>query len=264
MSKISSRAGGCAMNYVSAGPDRGRTTPSLRSLNGIVWWPVCELREFARFRISFRSANVFYTAPQTLEPAMIPKKTVRIDSEKYFVRTIGADDATDRWAGWLSDPEAMHMLNMPVRAWKKTDLVNYIKTFDQETSLLLGIFEKQTGTHIGVFTVDINYALGQFLVNLLIGEPEYRNKGVTSSITMPFRDYFFDTLGLGMAMASVLKRNSAMIHYLLKSGWKLEQTLERGAKSNHDRTMLDLCLFSLSREAWRDWKKKQLASRKKG
>ena len=193
---------------------------------------------------------------------MIAKKKVRIHSEKYLIRTIEMDDASDRWANWMSDPEAMYMLNMPARGWNKNDVINYIKTFDQRSSLLLGIFEKQGGTHIGIFTVDINYVQSQFLVNLLIGEPEYRNKNVTSSLTMPFREYFFETLGLNLSMASVLARNTPIIHYLLKNGWKLDQTLKHGAKSNADGTMLDVCLFSLSREAWREWKKKTLAQNK--
>jgi RimJ/RimL family protein N-acetyltransferase len=189
----------------------------------------------------------------------IPKKKVRIHSEKYLIRTIEPDDASDRWANWMSDPEATHMLNMAARSWKKADVVDYIKTFDQRSHLLLGIFEKQSGTHIGIFTVDINYGLGHFLVNLLIGEPAYRNKHVTTSIAVPFREYFFETLGLNAAMASVLSRNAAMIHYLLKNGWQLDQTLKQGAKSNADGAMLDVSLFSLSREAWREWKKKNLA-----
>jgi RimJ/RimL family protein N-acetyltransferase len=194
----------------------------------------------------------------TSSQPMIPKKKVRIHSEEYLIRTIGMDDASDRWASWMSDPEAMHMLNMPARSWKKSDVVNYIKTFDQRSNLLLGIFEKQSGTHIGIFTVDINDVSGQFLVNLLIGEPEYRNKNVTSSLTMPFREYFFETLGLNTSLASVLAHNTPIIHYLLKNGWKLDHTVKHGAKSNADGTMLDVCLFSLSRDAWREWKKKTL------
>jgi RimJ/RimL family protein N-acetyltransferase len=194
---------------------------------------------------------------------MIAKKKVRINSEKYLIRTIGMDDASDRWASWMSDPEAMHMLNMPARNWKKNDVIDYIKTFDQRSSLLLGIFEKESGRHIGIFTVDINYARGQFLVNLLIGEPEYRNKHVTSSLTLPFREYFFETLGLNVSLASVLARNTPIIHYLLKNGWKLDQTVKGGAKSKADGTMLDVCLFSLSRDAWREWKKKAVAQANK-
>jgi len=74
---------------------------------------------------------------------MIPKKKVRIQSEKYLIRTIGTDDASDRWASWMSDPEAMYMLNMPARNWKKVDVVNYIKAFDQRSSLLLGILKNR-------------------------------------------------------------------------------------------------------------------------
>ena len=187
------------------------------------------------------------------------KRNVRIDSEKYLIRTIEPDDASDRWASWMSDPEVVHMLNLRARTWKKADVLDYIKTFDQLSSLLLGIFEKQSGTHIGVFTVDINQVRSQFLVNLLIGEPEYRNKHVTSSIAMPFHEYFFETLGLNMAVASVLAHNAPMIHYLKKNGWKLDQTVKHGKKSNADGAMLDVCLFSLPRDAWRQWKKENLA-----
>jgi RimJ/RimL family protein N-acetyltransferase len=195
----------------------------------------------------------------------IAKKKVRIHSEKYLIRTIEPDDASDRWAGWMSDPQVRYMLNTAARDWTKADVASYIKTFDQRRNLLLGIFEKQTGTHIGIFTVDIHYGLGHFLVNLLIGEPAYRNKHVTTSIALPFREYFFETLGLNAAMASVLARNTPMIHYLLKNGWQLEQTVKQDAKSHPDGAVLDdVCLFSLSREVWRDWKKKTLAQAGKG
>ena len=194
--------------------------------------------------------------------SIIPPKIVRIHSEHYLVRTIAADDASDRWAGWMGDPEAIHMLNLPARPWTKADVVAYIKTFDQRGVLLLGIFEKASGAHIGILTVDINRVTGQFLVNMLIGEPAYRRQGVTREITVPFRDYFFETLGLRVALASVLARNVPITEYLLKTGWKRDQTLARAAKSNQDGGMLDLCLFSLSREAWREWKKSQPPGKK--
>jgi RimJ/RimL family protein N-acetyltransferase len=199
--------------------------------------------------------------PASRQP-IIPPKIVRIHSDKYLVRTIAADDASDRWASWMGDPDAVHMLNLPARNWTKADVVRYIKTFDQRSGLLLGIFEKSSGAHIGILTVDINPATGQFLVNMLIGEPGYRRQGVTWEITVPFRDYFFETLGLKVALASVLARNTPITEYLLKTGWKLDQTLARSAKSNQDGGMLDLCLFSLSREAWRAWKKSQPPSNK--
>jgi RimJ/RimL family protein N-acetyltransferase len=191
-------------------------------------------------------------------PAKIPKTSVRIDCGKYLIRTIKADDASDRWASWMSDPEVMTMLNAAARTLKKSEIDSYIKEFDQRSHLLLGIFEKASGLHLGIFRIDVDHRSGRFLVFMVIGEAEFRHKGITNAITVPFRDYFFETLGLNTMMATALAHNHAIIHYLLKSGWTLDQKLERHVKSRSDGTMLDMCFFSITRDAWRAWKKANL------
>jgi RimJ/RimL family protein N-acetyltransferase len=193
------------------------------------------------------------------KPAKIPKKTVRLDCGKYLVRTVTVDDASDRWGAWMADPEASQLLNARPRILNKSDIAAYIQSFDQHTHLLLGIFEKASGKQLGFLRVDIDPALGRFLVSMLIGEPDYRNKGVTNDITLPFRDYFFETLGLKTMLATALGHNQPIIHYLLKSGWNWDKTIERHVKSTTDDTMLDLCFFSLTRDAWRAWKAANIA-----
>jgi len=183
-----------------------------------------------------------------------PKKTVRLDCGKFLVRTATIDDASDRWASWMADPEAVYMLNSPVQVLKKSDIVSYIQSFDQRSHMLLGIFEKVSGKPLGFLRIDIDHALGRCLVSMLIGEPEYRNKGVTNAITVAFRDYFFETLELKTMLATALLHNRPIIHYLLKSGFALDKTIERHVKSHSDDAMLDLCFFSLTRDAWRAWK----------
>ena len=195
---------------------------------------------------------------QTIQ-SKIPKKRVRLDCGKYLVRTVTIEDASDRWGSWMADPEASYMLNAPARHLKKREIVSYIKAFDQRSRLLLGIFEKPSWKHLGILRIDIDHEQSRFLVNLLIGEPEYRNKKVTSSIMVPFRDYFFETLGLKTMQATALPHNRPIIHYLLKSGWTLDKTVERDVKSHADDTMLDLCFFSLTGDAWRAWKKANLS-----
>ena len=80
-------------------------------------------------------------------------------------------------------------------------------------------------------------------------------------ITVPFRDYFYETLGLKSMLATALSHNQPIIHYLLRTGWNLDKKIERHVKSNIDGTMLDLCFFSQSREAWRAWKAANLPDR---
>jgi RimJ/RimL family protein N-acetyltransferase len=187
-------------------------------------------------------------------------KNISIDCGKYLLRTLDVDDASDHWGNWMTDPEAVYMLNAPARKMTKAEVIDYINRFDQKSRLLIGIFERRTGLHIGFLTIDIDHLKGTFLVNMLIGEPEYRNKGVTNEITEPFRSYFFETLGLKRIMATALARNHVIVHYLLKTGWKLDKTLKQHVKSRSDETMLDLCFFSQSREEWRVWKKASLAN----
>jgi RimJ/RimL family protein N-acetyltransferase len=183
--------------------------------------------------------------------AKIPKKKVRIESDEYLIRTLTLDDASDSWAGWMSDPEVVHMLNAAPKQMTRSDIVNYIKSFDQQSDLLLGIFDKRSGTHIGFFTINADYVLSQGVVNLLIGDPAFRHHGVLSAVRKRFAEYFFEALGLKTMMATALKRNQIILDTLLKAGWILNGTLNQHVKSHSDGTMLDLCLLSLSRDTWR-------------
>lgn len=184
-----------------------------------------------------------------------PKRKVWLDGGQYILRTITVEDATDRWAHWMEDPEASDMLNAPPRVMTRSDLVAYIKGFDQRTRILIGIFEKASGLLLGFLRNDVNFETGQFLVSMIIGEPEYRHSGVTNAVTVPFRDYFFETLGMKVMLATALAHNRPIIHYLYSTGWTLDRTLERNVKSHSDDRMLDLCFFSQTRDGWREWKK---------
>jgi RimJ/RimL family protein N-acetyltransferase len=185
---------------------------------------------------------------------------IEIHSENYLVRTVTVDDSSDRWGEWMADPGVTQMMNMPVRHWTKSDVADYIRQFDQQTRLLLGTFAKRTSGHIGIVTIELRPAPGEFLVTMLVGEPDYRNKGVATEITRPFRDYVFETLGLTTMRAAVLANNAVIQHYMRRTGCKLDGTGKGYARSRSDGGRLDLCLYSLTRDEWRAWKARNLNS----
>jgi RimJ/RimL family protein N-acetyltransferase len=174
-----------------------------------------------------------------------------IATDKYVLRPLVEGDASDRWASWMSDSEVLYMLNAPARSMTKADIVKYVRTFDQKAHLLLGVFDRQSGRHIGFFTIDVDGAQSQGLVNLLIGEAEFRNRGVLSNVRRQFAEYFFETLGLKTMKATALSHNKIILDTLLKAGWVTEKTLPRHVRAHSDGALLDLCLLSLSRETWR-------------
>jgi hypothetical protein len=61
-------------------------------------------------------------------------------------------------------------------------------------------------------------------------------------------------------VATALAHNRPIIHYLYNTGWTFRRTIERHIKSHSDDRMFDLCFFSQTREALREWKKARLAS----
>ena len=188
----------------------------------------------------------------------IPKRDVRLACGNYILRTLTPDDASDRWAEWMSEPKNQRLLNAATKAMRRDDVCAYIKRFDQKSHLLIGIFVKATGQHIGFFRLDIDHKLKRCLMFLMIGEQKYRHWSVTHNIRVPFQDYIFDELGLNAILATVLTSNQAMVRYMQKSGWVIDKTAASPVRSQTGDAVPDLCFMRLSREAWQAWKQKNL------
>jgi RimJ/RimL family protein N-acetyltransferase len=191
------------------------------------------------------------------KPPEIPKKNVHTESSRYLIRTVTRADATDRWARWMSDPKNLRLLNAAPKSMTREDLVTYIEQFDQRKHLLIGLFDKQSSLLFGFYRVDIDPALNRCLGFMMIGEQKYRHWRVAAELWGPSLDCLFETLGLNQMLSTVLASNRPMVRFLLRSGYTLDKTIPRHVKSNTDGAMLDLCYMSITRDAWRVWKKKQ-------
>ena len=192
------------------------------------------------------------------------KKQVRLETARFLVRNARLDDASEQWGQWMADAEASHMLNAAAKALSKAEVESYIRMFDQRTHLLLVIVEKASEQILGCFRIDIDEKLHRFLVSMIVGEPGYRHKGIMNELTVPFRDYFFDTLKLKTMLGMVLSHNEPVIRYLEKTGLNLDKKIERHVKSRTSDAMLDMCFFSQTAEAWRAWKRATLATFRQG
>ena len=179
---------------------------------------------------------------------------VYFSTPNLYVRTLTIDDATDRWATWFEQEDVRQGLNIIAGPRTKAEVADYIRKFDQTSNLLLGIFDRTNNLLVGIFTVQIDWGIGRYLANTVVGEADYRHRGVMLEVTPPYRDYFFDTLGLKIMTATALATNKPIIGYLEKTGWKLNQTLKNHARSSATGAPIDLHLFSLTREAWHAWK----------
>lgn len=197
---------------------------------------------------------------QRVPTKKLARTQIRLETARFLVRNGRVEDASEQWAQWMADAEASYMLNAPLQALTKADIESYIRMFDQRTHLLLVIVEKASEKIIGYFRIDIDDRFGRFLVSVIVGEPGYRHKGVMNELTVPFRDYFFERLGLKAMLGTVLSHNEPVIRYLEKTGLQLDKKIERHVKSRISGAMFDLCFFSQTAEQWHAWKRANLAT----
>ena len=193
-----------------------------------------------------------------MQPARAPAKALEpftIETANFLIRFLTPDDATDRWSAWFGSAYVRESLNMAEQPRDRAEMIAYIKSFDQRNRLLLGAFDKRTSLLVCIGSAQIDWQIGNYLINTVIGEEAYRNAGVMTELTPPFRDYFFDALGLKTSTASALGTNTVIRTFLEKTGWTQVQVLKNHTKSNKDGSMIDLHLYKLTREAWADWRR---------
>ena len=190
----------------------------------------------------------------------VARKDLWFRCGRYFLRTVKREDASDRWASWLSDPWTVHVLNTAPRAFTKRDVADYIKQFDQRSHLLLGIFEMGTRLHVGFVRIDLN-SIGDALVNAIIGEAAHRNRGSTTDVFVALLDFLFDKLEVRRVRASVLLRNEGTLAYLLKLGWQRDETPGAPVRSVADGLPLETCTVSWTRDGYQAYRQTPIGSR---
>jgi RimJ/RimL family protein N-acetyltransferase len=185
-----------------------------------------------------------------------PQRKIDLDCGSVLLRTAKPEDASDRWAGWLSDPRNARLVNAALTPMTRTDVAAYIGRFDQRDHLLIVIVDKENDGVIGFIRIDIDRRLKRCLISMMIGEQPYRHRRLVNEFSVVVERYLFETLGLDTLLATVLASNRAMVRYLTKLGWVLDNTAARHVKSQTSNEMLDLCYMRLTRDAFRNWIRK--------
>lgn len=179
---------------------------------------------------------------------------IRLDTPNLYLRTLGPADASAQWLAWFAQADIRDGLNLADAPTSTAEVADYIRRYDQKSNILLGIFDRTKDLMVGILAAQVDWAAGRYLANTFVGEEAYRRRGVMLEVAQPFRDHFFDVLNLKVMVATALATNKPIIAYLHKTGWTLNQTLKNHTRSNKDGTLVDLHLFSITREAWHAWK----------
>lgn len=141
-----------------------------------------------------------------------------------MLRELTVADVTERYRDWLLEPEAKK--NISATTDSLSELVQYVADRTQrEDVLFLGIFDKLSGLHVGNLKYEpVNTELGYAIVGVLIGEVEYRGRGVATEVLVESTAWPKENRQINQFLLGVWKANLGAVRVYEKAGFKLAET----------------------------------------
>lgn len=144
-------------------------------------------------------------------------------SNRFILRSLSVDDVSDRYAGWLNDQATSQYITAKLNI---LDLQQYVlERSAREDVLFLGIFEKGSGLHIGNIKYEpVNSELGFAIMGILIGEPDWRGKGVATEVLLASAEWLYQYRNIREIILGVSSDNTAAIRAYQKVGFVEKST----------------------------------------
>jgi len=145
-----------------------------------------------------------------------------IKGKKIYLRPIKENDINNGWLKWINDPELRYNL-FGVFPVSEKDLKNYFSTQKLPHSVMFAICENKSKKYIGNIRLSkIDYINKRCTYGRLIGDKNFRGKGVGTEALVLALKYGFENLGLNKIYTLVTAENLSSIKSNLKAGLKKE------------------------------------------
>lgn len=151
-----------------------------------------------------------------------PGEPVKIETERFLMRSLTPADAPGAYTDWWNDPEIQLAFNSKPRNWTPQQAARNIASFNNKTTFHLGIFCKANDALIGFVTLVGNPPHGVISVNACIGDKTFRGKKVVAEISPGLKEFVFKSLGMEKVSATIRGFNLASITTARALGLKKE------------------------------------------
>ncbi|MGI9399945.1 MAG: GNAT family N-acetyltransferase [Rhizobiaceae bacterium] len=181
----------------------------------------------------------------------VKKRNIRLETDRFVVRTLRESHASEVMAGWLADPELMENINQQPRRMSLIQLRRYILSYDQATRLLVGVFDAASEKHVGYYFIEINPAQRRATFNVVIGDRDYWGKRTVLETRAALMDYMFQYGAVEKLIGGPLARNFPAVFNYKAQGWKLEGLMKSHVLSASGSYRIDQYQFAMLKEDWR-------------
>lgn len=124
---------------------------------------------------------------------------------------------------WGNDPELIHLTGMNPYPKSMVDLERWFENICVNPNLKMFAIKTTDGEYIGNIEIsEIDWRVGRGEIGLMIGEPQYRNKGYGSEAIRLMLEFAFDFMRLHRVEARVLAHNTRAQQVFERCGFTRE------------------------------------------
>lgn len=178
---------------------------------------------------------------------------MRIESDKIVLQEFSASNPVFKsYCGFLRDLENIKMIGRQeyLLTINEEDIRDYlISVNNSPNDSFFGVWEKEHGNFIGTLKIGhIDWRISTGDLGIMIGDREFRGKGLSENICQMGLEYAFHTLGLRRMSAGCYEKNIAMCKCFERIGFKKigverENVTLNGEFCNH-------VLYDMLRKEW--------------
>jgi len=181
------------------------------------------------------------------------KNKIFLNSEQVILRPLSIEDVSDRYVGWLNDPEINQFFEirhgLPIC---KEEVIEFVANCEQIHRHHWGVFVNEE--HVGNISCSAyNHHYNWVDISILIGESKYRGVGLGRIALAGAVDYLFSVSQFHRIQAGVNSNNIASANLFASTGFRKEAIFKESVLFNG--TYLDGMKFGLLRSEWDQIKK---------
>lgn len=174
-------------------------------------------------------------------------KIYTIDTERLHMRILQPTDHSERYLGWLNDPEVQKYTRRHGRTSTMQDVDDFIKYTLDSLDFHFAIFVRKDNVHIGnisLNSVDVHNHSAE--LSIMLGDRAEWGKGYAREAIAALADFAFTQIGLHRVWAESC--NPSFISLMKKMGWP-EEGVRREAIRMEDQ-YLDYIDWGVLRSEW--------------
>ena len=146
-----------------------------------------------------------------------------------YLRPLEREDLTERYLGWLNDPEVTRYMETGIFPSTRQDLETFYQgIIGSKDQVILALLENKSDQHIGnVKLGPIHWVHRRTTFGILIGDKDFWGKGLGEEATRLTVEYGFRRLNLRRIDLGVFADHESAVRCYEKVGFKIEGRLRQ-------------------------------------